>query len=60
MVRRCLEPKALKVKAGLSGVERRCPQELGVGLDWRAVEGDQGSVSSAGGSQQTRSTSRAN
>ena len=36
-------------EAGLAGAtEQRCPLELGVGLDQRASEGDQGSVSSAG------------
>ena len=33
---------------------RRCSKELAVGLDWRASEGDQGSVCSAEGSFKQR------
>ena len=46
------EPKALKVKLDFPGAtEHWCPRELGVCFDWKVLVRDQGSGSSAGGSQ---------
>ena len=55
MERRCLKPKALKVKAcPVGSCEQRCSSELGVSFDKRDSFGDHRSVSITGDSKKKR------